>query len=398
MPATGDERWMRRALELAARGAGETNPNPMVGCVVVRGGRLVGQGHHARAGAPHAEVVALEQAGARARGATLYANLEPCSHQGRTPPCAPRILEAGIRRVVAAVRDPNPRVDGRGLRLLRDSGLDVSTGVLAAEARALNERFLVSARLQRPFVLLKAALTLDGRIAAASGDSKWITEPRQRRAARGLRRLHDGVLVGIGTALADDPRLMPQPVTRRPFLRIVLDSRLRLPLDSQLVRSARRSPVWAVCGRPETRRRRALADSGVKVLSGPSRGGKVSLEWLLARLWQEGVTSLMVEGGSAVLGEFLAARLVDQVALFRAPILLGGRDSLPAFGGPNPLRVSEALKLRPGNPVLPGLSPALGTQTGPGQVGLCEVWYPEGRPARLGEPPSRLTRATSRGE
>jgi diaminohydroxyphosphoribosylaminopyrimidine deaminase/5-amino-6-(5-phosphoribosylamino)uracil reductase len=204
--------------------------------------------------------------------------------------------------------------------------------------------------------------------------------------------------VGIGTALADDPRLMPQPVTRRPFLRIVLDSRLRLPLDSQLVRSARRSPVWAVCGRPETSRRRALADRGVRVLPGPSRGGKVSLEWLLARLWQEGVTSLMVEGGSAVLGEFLAARLVDQVALFRAPIVLGGRDSLPAFGGPNPRRVSEALKLRPGNPVLPGLSLARGTQTGPGQVGPYEVWYPEGRPARLGEPPSQLTRATSRGE
>src|SRR6185503_8066045 len=211
---------MARALDLAARGEGETNPNPMVGCVVVRGGRVVGEGYHRRAGGPHAEVHALRQAGARARGATLYVNLEPCSLQGRTPPCAPDVAAAGIRRVVAAMRDPNPRVDGRGLALLRSRGVAVTVGILETRARALNERFVAAVRrTDRPFVLLKAALTLDGRIATAGGESKWITSPAQRRAARRLRRLHDAVAVGIETVLRDDPLLLPSPRVRRPFHR-----------------------------------------------------------------------------------------------------------------------------------------------------------------------------------
>jgi diaminohydroxyphosphoribosylaminopyrimidine deaminase/5-amino-6-(5-phosphoribosylamino)uracil reductase len=358
---------MRRALALARRGLGETNPNPLVGCVVVRGGRVVGEGFHARAGGPHAEVVALGRAGSRARGATLYVNLEPCAHHGRTPPCAPLVRDAGVAQVVAAIRDPHPLVNGRGLALLRRAGVAVTTGVLAGEAASLNERFLASARLGRPFVLLKAALTLDGRIATASRRSRWITSPAQRRQARGLRRLHDAVLVGIGTALVDDPLLLPVPRTRRPFLRVVLDSHLRLPVESRLARTASaRAPVIVVACHAAPARRRALEAKGVEVLRVACEAGRVSLPAALASLRARGVGSVMVEGGSEVLGSFLAARLVDQVALFRAPVLLGGRGGLSAFGGEDPRTIGEAMPLVPaGAGVFPWARPR-----------LFELWYP----------------------
>jgi diaminohydroxyphosphoribosylaminopyrimidine deaminase / 5-amino-6-(5-phosphoribosylamino)uracil reductase len=342
-----DERWMRRALELATRALGETNPNPAVGCVIVKKGRVVGEGFHARAGGPHAEVLALRRAGARARGATLYVNLEPCAHAGRTPACAPRLAASGVRRVVAALRDPNPLVNGRGLALLRRSGIAVEVGVLEAEARRINRPFLTAARMWRPFVLLKAALTLDGRIATARGESKWITSPAQRREARRLRRLHDGVLVGVGTVLADDPMLLPEPRVRRPFHRMVLDSRLRIPTTSRLVASARAAPVWVITrGRPGPRQRQ-LEALGVTVLNAPAFRGRVPLPWAMRELRSRGIWSLMVEGGSEVLGSFLREELFDQVALFRAPVLLGGRESLPAFGGPDPKRIGDAVRLRP---------------------------------------------------
>ena len=339
---------MRRALALAARGLGETSPNPLVGCVVARGGRVVGEGFHAHAGGAHAEVLALGRAGARAKGATLYVTLEPCAHHGRTPPCAPLVAASGVARVVAAIRDPDPRVSGRGLRLLRAAGLRVSTGLFAREAEAQNARFLTAARRGRPFVLLKAALTLDGRIATAKGASKWITSPAQRRQARWLRRLNDAVLVGIGTVLADDPLLLPQPRTRRPFARVVLDSRLRLPLTSRLVRSARSThPVLVLSGAAPGARRRALEARGVSVVRVASRRGRLDPRAVLAVLRERGVASVMIEGGSEVLGSFLAARLVDEVALFRAPLLLGGRHSRAAFGGPDPLAIRSALRLEP---------------------------------------------------
>jgi len=367
---SGDERWMRRALELAARGAGETSPNPLVGCVLVKRGRVVGEGHHARLGGPHAEVVALRRAGAAARGATLYVNLEPCAHQGRTPPCAPAVVGAGVTRVVAAIRDPNPAVAGRGLRLLRRAGLDVATGPLALEARRLNQRFLAAAASPRPFVTLKVASTLDGRVATRSGDSRWITGPAQRRMARGLRRLHDAVAVGIGTAEADDPLLLPSPRLRRRFVRVVFDSRLRLPPRGRLARTARRQPVWVLCVAAPARRRRALEASGVRVIELPSRRGRVALLPALEALRREGILSLMVEGGGELLGGFLAERLLDQLVLFRGPLLLGGRGSRPAFGGPDPPQIASALRLSrrapaggAGDPLIP-------------EAPLVEVWYP----------------------
>jgi diaminohydroxyphosphoribosylaminopyrimidine deaminase/5-amino-6-(5-phosphoribosylamino)uracil reductase len=368
---TADERFMARALDLAARGLGTTNPNPAVGCVVVKGGRIVGEGWHRRAGGPHAEVLALARAGPRARGATLYVTLEPCSHHGRTPPCAPQVVGAGVKRVVVAMGDPNPPVSGRGLRLLRRAGVAVSVGVLGKEARRQNGRFLIAARRPRPYVLLKVATTLDGRIATRSGDSKWITSSAQRRWARRLRGLHDGVAVGIGTVLRDDPLLLPQPRSRRPFLRIVFDSQLRLPSKSRLVRSARQAPVWVLGLGGSAARRRALEAAGVVVVADPARGPRVSIPWALAELRRRGVWSLMVEGGSELLGAFLAARAFDHLALFRAPLLLGGRRSLSAFGGPDPARIDEALRLQrvPEDQAPPGL---------PGE-GLCELWAPLGR-------------------
>jgi diaminohydroxyphosphoribosylaminopyrimidine deaminase/5-amino-6-(5-phosphoribosylamino)uracil reductase len=373
--AAEDPRWMARALELARRGLGETNPNPMVGCVLVKRGRVVGEGWHRRAGGPHAEAQALRAAGGAARGATAYVTLEPCAHQGRTPPCAPALLQAGVRRVVAALRDPNPVVNGRGLASLRRAGVEVVVGVAADEAAALNERFVIAARLGRPFVMLKAAMTLDGRIATAAGESKWITAAPLRRRARALRRLHDGVAVGVGTVLADDPLLLPQPRTRRPFHRVIFDSRLRTPLRSRLVSSAGDSPLWIVTTEAAAGRE-ALEARGVRVLAAPARDGHVDLARALAALRAEGLWSLMVEGGSDLLGALLAARLFDQVALFRAPLLLGGRQSRPAFGGPDPARLSDGVRLTAHSPIVgprrTAVSPAAAAD------GAYEIWYPAG--------------------
>jgi diaminohydroxyphosphoribosylaminopyrimidine deaminase / 5-amino-6-(5-phosphoribosylamino)uracil reductase len=364
---------MRRALELAARGLGDTNPNPAVGCVIVKHGRRVGEGYHRRAGTAHAEAEALAQAGERARGATLYVNLEPCDHQGQTPPCAAALVKAGISRVVASTGDPNPLVAGRGFRRLSRAGIVVTRGILEDEARRLNEGFLGSMRARRPFITLKAALTLDGRIATPRGESKWITSPRQRRLARRLRCLYDGVAVGIGTVVADDPLLLPGRRLRRRFYRVVLDSRLRLPPDSRLVRSARRGPVWVLTrAGADTARRRRLEERGVTVIPVASvRGSRsLSLPRAFALLRRRGLRSVLVEGGSEVLGGCLAVRLVDKLVLFRAPRLLGGRDSRSAFGGPNPRRLASALRLRRAPPSL--VDRWCGLLGDP----LVEVWYP----------------------
>jgi diaminohydroxyphosphoribosylaminopyrimidine deaminase / 5-amino-6-(5-phosphoribosylamino)uracil reductase len=369
-----DRRYMRRALQLAARAAGETNPNPMVGCVIVKGGRIVGEGYHHRAGQAHAEVLALRAAGDRTRGATMYVTLEPCSLTARTPPCAPDVRDAGIRRVVVAMRDPNALVNGRGFRILRRGGIAVTVGVLEAEAARLNERFALAQIHRRPYVLLKVATTLDGRIATARGESKWITSPDQRRAARRLRRVHDAVLVGIGTILVDDPTLLPEPAVRRPFARVVLDTGLRLPVHSRLVRSAgKEAPVIVMGAAGNDARRQQLEARGVIVRCGPTRDGRVSLAWALKTLWQLEVASVMVEGGAEVLGAFLRDRLVDKVSLFRAPLLLGGRGSRAAFGGPDPLRLAQGLRMRRAEP-----SPVDRLELGGRPAALdVEHWYPD---------------------
>jgi diaminohydroxyphosphoribosylaminopyrimidine deaminase/5-amino-6-(5-phosphoribosylamino)uracil reductase len=343
-----DARWMRRALEAAARGRGRVSPNPLVGAAVVRGGRLVALGHHARYGAPHAEVAAIRRAGRRARGAALYVTLEPCAHQGKTPPCVRAILAAGIARVVAAIRDPNPLVNGRGLRALRRAGVKVSVGTLAPEARRLNEAYLTSITLGRPLVTLKSGMTLDGKIAASSGASRWITSPGARRAARALRSEHDAVLVGIGTALADGPRLTPRGsrgAGRRP-LRVVLDSEARLPAGAPIFRAARGGPVIVyAAGGPASRIAR-LEKAGARVVLVRRGPGGVALPEVLADLARRGVRTLLVEGGSEVAWSFLREGAADRIALFVAPRLLGGRAAPGVVGGEGFRRPPEAVRVR----------------------------------------------------
>jgi diaminohydroxyphosphoribosylaminopyrimidine deaminase / 5-amino-6-(5-phosphoribosylamino)uracil reductase len=331
------ERFMRRALELAERGRGLTSPNPMVGAVVVMpAGEVVGEGFHARAGAPHAEVEALRAAGARARGATLYVTLEPCAHQGRTPPCAPAVIEAGVVRVVVAVTDPNPLVSGRGVAELRGAGVEVVTGVAAAEAERQNRAFLTAMRERRPHVTLKAGMTLDGKIADLHGASRWITGESARQHAHRLRSESDAIVVGIGTVLRDDPELtvrLAQPWPREP-LRVVLDTGARTPPGARLIRAGRPTcAVIAVGSEAPHTRVKALADAGATIVVCRTRDGRVDLGALLTELFAREVRAVLVEGGGEVHGAFLDAGLVDRVAMFAAPLLIGGRGATPVVGG-----------------------------------------------------------------
>ena len=349
-----DLHYMALALRLAAKGQGTTSPNPMVGAVVVKHGRLVGQGFHRRAGEPHAEILALSRAGSRAKGATLYVTLEPCCHLNkRTPPCVPTVLRSGVRRVVVAMRDPNPAVKGKGLRALRRAGLSVTIGVAAHQAERLNRAYIHSMLKRRPFVTLKAGMTLDGQIATASGQSKWITSENSQRDAHRLRATVDAVMVGVGTVVADDPALtarsgrgLAKLVPRQP-VRIVVDSRLRAPLSARIFTDQQRAKtvVAATAAAPRARRL-ALKRTGVEVMILPALRGKVSLPALLRECGRSGIRSVLLEGGSELNAAMLKAQLVDHVRLYLAPSLLGGRDATGIIGGKSPLRIAAAQKLR----------------------------------------------------
>jgi diaminohydroxyphosphoribosylaminopyrimidine deaminase/5-amino-6-(5-phosphoribosylamino)uracil reductase len=327
---------MQRALELAERGRGLTSPNPIVGAVVVREGRVVGEGVHLRAGGPHAEIVALQAAGADARGATLYVTLEPCAHQGRTPPCAPAVAAAGVARVVAALADPNPLVAGGGAEHLRAAGITVELGLLAAEAERQNRVWLTAVRRQRPHVTLKAAATLDGKLADAHGTSKWITGEAARRHAHRLRAQSDAIVVGVTTAHHDDPALtvrLPEPWPREPY-RVVLDTGARLSPSARLIQAGTPARVLVATGPGAPAARvEALAATGACVLRCPLRDGRVDPAWLLARLFELEVRAVLVEGGGETHAAFVEAGVVDRVALFVAPLLLGGRDATGIVGG-----------------------------------------------------------------
>jgi len=341
-----DVRWMRRALKLAAKGF--TPPNPMVGCVLVRDGMVVGEGYHRCAGEPHAEVEALNSAGARARGATAYVTLEPCAHYGRTPPCTQALVAAGVRRVVAAIEDPNPLVRGRGLRELTAAGIDVVTGVLAEEARNLNAAFFHFHTTGTPYVALKCAMTLDGKIATRTGDSRWITGPRARAYAHTLRARSGAVLCGIGTVLADDPLLTARiPGVPRQPVRIVLDSHLRLPTESHLVRSIADAPLWvATTLPPADERAERLAQMGVEILALPAdKEGKVLLSALLGELGRRGIISVLVEGGGQVHAGFLEAQAAHRIHWFVGARLVGGRDAPTPVEGEGVERMSAAISV-----------------------------------------------------
>ena len=332
---------MRAALEEARRGLGRTSPNPAVGAVVVAGGQIVGRGHHARAGGPHAEVVALRAAGAAARGADLYTTLEPCDHYGRTPPCSRAILDAGIRRVFVGSRDPNPLVQGRGVARLRKSGVEVVGGVLEAACDRLNASWFTFITVGRPHVTLKAAVTLDGRIATRTGDARWVTGPEARAWVHRLRDRVDAVLVGAGTARADDPALTTRLAGGRGHdpVRVVLDTDLRLPRRLRLFNEPSGAPT--LVAHASSRSRRLGAAELVACRRGP---GGVELGDLLAKLAARGITHLLVEGGGAVHARFLEQGLVDEVAIFVAPKLLGA-DGVPLLARPGPARMADALRL-----------------------------------------------------
>ncbi len=331
-----DQAFMARAMELAALARGKTSPNPMVGAVIVSDGTVLGEGYHHQAGTPHAEVLALGQAGLGARGATLYVSLEPCCYFGRTPPCTEAIIRAGVKRVVVATPDPNPQVAGKGLQALRQAGLEVRSGVLDAEARRLNEAFFKYIVARQPFVTLKAAMSLDGKIATRSGDSRWITGPESRNLVQHIRAENDAVLAGIGTVLADDPLLTVRlPDADKKPLRVVADSSLRIPLDSQLVQTARDYPaaVAVVEGRCPPGKKEMLTERGVEVWELPGVDGLVDIQALLRELGGREVAALLLEGGSLLNANFLKARAIDKFIFFVAPRIIGGSGAPGPFGG-----------------------------------------------------------------
>jgi diaminohydroxyphosphoribosylaminopyrimidine deaminase/5-amino-6-(5-phosphoribosylamino)uracil reductase len=337
--------YMKLALRLAARGAGWVSPNPMVGAVVVRHGVIVGKGWHRRYGGPHAEVAALRNAGAAARGADLYVTLEPCNHHGQTPPCTQAVLAAGVGRVIAAMADPNPRVDGGGADFLRAHGVPVAMGLLESKARHLNEAWLHWLASGRSFVVAKAACSLDGRMATHTGQSQWLTGPAARAYGHRLRHRLDAILVGVNTVLADDPQLtvrLPRQKGRDP-IRVVLDSRLRMPPGARMLHQESAAPTWVACtAQAPAERRAALEAAGATVLMLPEEGGRVSLAALLDELGRRRVQSLLVEGGAEVLGAFFDQKFVQMFYFFYAPKIVGGRQALGVLGGQGVSHLNQA--------------------------------------------------------
>ena len=341
-----DEEFMQEALRLARNAAGRTSPNPLVGAVIVREGRIVGAGWHRKAGTPHAEIHALNMAGNLAKGATLYVTLEPCSHYGRTGPCAEAVVKAGIKRVVIGMGDPNPKVAGKGIAILERAGIEVRCGVLEDEARALNEVFLKWIATQKPFVVLKTAMSLDGKIATHTGKSQWITGEAARQRVHKYRDTYDGIMVGIGTVLADNPSLtarLPDGQGKNP-VRIVVDSKARTPLDANLVTDGAALTIIAVTAKAPQERVQALKDKGVAIMVAGD-GEQVDMDLLMQKLGEMEICSVFVEGGGQVNFSLLKAGLVDKVHAFIAPKLIGGRDALTPVEGAGFAELTEAVEL-----------------------------------------------------
>jgi len=347
-------RFMTLAVRLAAKGRGKTSPNPMVGALVVRDGRIVGRGYHHGPGKPHAEILALNQAGRRAKGATLYVTLEPCCHLlKRTPPCVPAIIRSGVRQVVVAMADPNRQVKGRGIVALRRAGIAVTTDVAQEKASQLNRWYSHWATTGLPYVILKAGMTLDGKIATAKGESRWITGRPARQDAHRLRSLVDAVVIGVGTVLNDNPtltaRLSDRPLKLAPRqpLRVVLDSCLRTPSTAKIcVMQDRARTLIATTSRASRPRRRAVERAGVEVVAISAKKGRVSFSALLKVLGKRGITSLLIEGGSTMNASALREKLVNHVVLYLAPTLMGGQDAKAMIGDRGPTRLAQVLKLR----------------------------------------------------
>jgi diaminohydroxyphosphoribosylaminopyrimidine deaminase/5-amino-6-(5-phosphoribosylamino)uracil reductase len=360
---------MALALELAGQGLGRTDPNPMVGAVLVRAGRIIGKGYHRAAGQPHAEVEAIRDAGGEARGADLYVTLEPCNHHGRTPPCTEAILAAGIARVWYGMGDPNPVVRGGGVEFLRSRGLEVNGPVLEDRCRRLNEVFLTHVTLRRPFVYLKLAMSLDGKIATRTGASKWITSDASRTRVHQLRDRVSALMVGVGTVLADNPSLTTRLTGKRGRdpVRIIADSKLRTPVDAEVLNPA--SAAGAIIGSSADApldREALLVERGARIIRTPGQG-RVDLADLLVRVYGLGVTSVLIEGGASIAWAALDARLVDRAFFFYAPMIIGGTAAAPGVGGQGVDRLSEA----------PRLTETETSRVGPDFMITGRVCYPE---------------------
>lgn len=341
-----DEFFMDRALELARQADGWTSPNPLVGAVVVRDGRIVGEGYHMKAGTPHAEVHALKMAGSKARGAALYVTLEPCCHHGRTPPCTDAVLKAGITRVVAAMEDPNPVVAGKGLRKLQAAGVEVKTGVLEQESRQLNEVFLKYIVSHEPFIAVKSAVTLDGKIATKTGSSQWITGSEARIMAHRLRHRYDAVLAGIGTVLADDPLLtvrVPGEKLKNP-VRVIIDSQLKIPFNAQVLDTGQAPTIIYTAG-VNSYKLEVLEDKGVEVVACPGEEGRVDLAAVFRDLGKKGITGVLVEGGGEIHGSIFDRHLADKIYIFMAPKIVGSHRAPGMIGGSGISRMGEAVKI-----------------------------------------------------
>lgn len=321
--------YMERALELAEKGRGRTSPNPLVGAVIVKDNKIVGEGFHEKAGEPHAEINALREAGEKARGATMYVTLEPCCFYGRTPPCAKAIKEAGIKEVIVGLKDPNPKVAGKGISELEESGIKVQANVLNKKITAQNETYIKYITTGYPFLLMKAAMSLDGKIALRSGERTWISSEASQRRVHDLRDQYDAIMVGIGTVLADDPLLTARingKVPKNP-LRIIVDSDLRIPLESKIVKTAGEIKTLIACANAEEERKKILQEKGIEILDLPKGDGKVNLSVLLKELGKKEIASILLEGGSKLNASVLKAGLVDKIILFIAPIFIGNRDA-----------------------------------------------------------------------
>ena len=344
-----DNKFMQVALDLAQRGKGFTSPNPMVGAIVVRDGRIVGQGYHEAAGKAHAEVMAIDNAGASARGATLYLTLEPCNHAGRTPPCTEKILTAGIDRVVAAMRDPNPDVKGGGLAYLADKGVEVTAGVCEASAVRLNEVFIKYIRTKHPFVIVKCAATLDGRIATRTGDSKWVSGAASRAFVHGLRHAVDAIMVGVGTVNADNPSLTTRidGLKGKDPLRFIIDTRLSISEDARVLNLTSDAETTIVVGPlASDEKKERLVQKGARILTVPLLGDHIDLKALTIALAEKGVTSILVEGGGGLIGAALRTGIVDKIHFFYAPKILGGDDGVPICRGEGPDLMKDCVSIR----------------------------------------------------
>jgi len=342
-----DKKYMQMTLDLAAKARGKTSPNPMVGAVIVKSGRVIAADYHRKAGTPHAEALALKKAGTSAKGATLYVNLEPCCHtQKRTPPCTDAIINSGIKEVVIAMVDPNPFVSGLGIKTLRKAGIRTRTGVLKREAQRLNEVFIKFITKKGPFVTLKMAQSLDGKIATAKGESKWITGPQARNKVHKIRKEVDAILTGIGTVEQDNPSLDCRIGRGQNPYRIIVDSSLRIPLSSKVLRHDDGRTIIATTSKASDKKIETILKGGNQVIVIKDQKGRVDLKKLMKELGKLEISSLLIEGGSSISASALSCKIIDKVMFFSAPKIIGGVDSISSVGGSSPALLSSAIELR----------------------------------------------------